>query len=124
MKRLAPNIPEPVATKVVLSECCALATVATPVEIVTTEDSALLLPSASSEAGLKEHFECEGRPLQLRVIEPLKPFDGMRVTLFVAALLCPTVKEAAEVDTAKSAFPITENDACAEVRPLLLAVIV
>ena len=99
------------------------AAVATPVEIVITECKEALEPSAFNDDGENEQVECAGRPLQLRLIAPLKPLVGATVTLAVPELPLTIVMDA-EVETAKSLAPVTVNCAWARVKPVLLAVIV
>ena len=120
-KNPALNIPVEVARNTGPSACWMAATLATPVEIVTTDARAVLLPLACKDVGENEHVAFAGRPLQLIAIEPVKPLLGVILIVTLPADCGPTCRDCLESETAKSGLPVTVNDACAEVRPELLA---
>jgi hypothetical protein len=100
------------------------ATLSTPVETVATEARAALFPLACNDVGAKEQAEWDGRPLQLNVIVPWKPFVGVKVTLRLPADSLPTRKDDADMEMAKSGFPVTVKAACTEIMLGLVAPIV
>src|SRR6266850_2918643 len=97
------------------------ATPATPVEMVTADVRTVLLPLACNVAGAKEQVVFAGKPLQLIAIEPVKPLLGVTLILMLPADCVPTWRDCLESEIPKSGFPVTVKDACAEVRPELLA---
>src|SRR5437868_5590 len=98
-----------------------IASVFVPVEMVSVELSAVLVPSSRNDAGEKEHFERAGSPLQFNVTVSVKPFAGLTMAFSVAVDDLPTLRELADTDMLKSGCPLTRKTACAEVRPELFA---
>jgi hypothetical protein len=101
--------PAPEANSIGLAGRWPAATEATPVEILSVDDKDELEPSAFKDDGENEQVECAGRPLQLRLIAPLKPLVGATVTLTVPELPLTTVMDEGEDETEKSFAPVTVN---------------